>query len=132
MEKFDVNDATAVAPSEQSITAGEVYDFAVLKQLCRDVGEELIPELLSGFEDDLQQDAQTIPMLREAEDVVTLTRTAHSLKSSAATFGAHRLSAIALTIETLGRQDLLDALYDALLELLSEMGLAPKHLPKSP
>jgi HPt (histidine-containing phosphotransfer) domain-containing protein len=103
-----------------------------LKQVCRDVGEELIPELLSGFEEDLQQHLQTIPTLREAEDVVTLTRAAHSLKSFAATFGTHRLSAIALTIETFGRQDLLDALYEALPELLSEMGLGLKHLPKSP
>ena len=102
-----------------------------MKQVCRDVGEELIPELLSGFEEDLQQHLQTIPTLREAEDVVTLTRAAHSLKSFAATFGTHRLSAIALTNETLGRQDLLDALYDALPELLIEMGLALKHLPKS-
>lgn len=121
-----------VAADGRPIPAGaQVYDLAVLERLGSDVGEELIPELLAGFEEDLQQHLEAIPRLREAGDTVTLTRTAHSLKSSSATFGACRLSAIALVVEMHGRQEAFDALYAALPELLSEMHLALQHSPRA-
>lgn len=134
---MDKPEATCATSAPKSADDGvndafdaDVYDMTVLKRLGHDVGEELIPELLAGFAEDLQQHLDSIPRLRESADSATLTRVAHSLKSSAATFGANELSDAARTVETHGREGASDDMYAALPHLVAEMQKALLHMPR--
>lgn len=79
-------------PDAQAGVLGE----AVLEQLARDLGPDLLAEVVGQFLDETTERAGRIAV--EA-DPAALAREAHTLKSTAATFGASRLSAAGLGLE---------------------------------
>ena len=94
------------------MTVPEVIDRAVLRALLATVGDdpEFLAELIDSYFDDT---ATLIPALRGATrdgDAEALRRSAHSLKSNSATFGATALAALCQDLETRARDgDLVDA-----------------------
>jgi PAS domain S-box-containing protein len=78
-----------------------VLDTGVFEQLARDTSPEIVPKMLAAFS---QETAGRIDTLKQLADAGAasheqLQREAHTLKSSAATFGATELHAIARDVE---------------------------------
>jgi len=71
-------------------------DGAVLDQLARDLPPDLLPVVLGEF---VAETLARAGRIAAGADTGTLAREAHTLKSTAATFGAARLSAAALELE---------------------------------
>ncbi|WP_448192196.1 PAS-domain containing protein [Azospirillum sp. sgz301742] len=86
-----------VAEEAEDGPAADTLDAEVLEQLARDLDQELLADVIRQFVDETQARAGRIA---EAEDdVKVLAQEAHTLKSTAGTFGAKRLSAAALQLE---------------------------------
>jgi HPt (histidine-containing phosphotransfer) domain-containing protein len=80
--------------------------LTALKDLAADVGSEGVAEILDLF---LTDSAELVGVLRHAAergDAAGIARAAHSLKSTAATVGAHLLAEHCLEVERLGRAGL--------------------------
>lgn len=77
-------------------TADSVLDPEVLGQLAQDLGDELLGEVLRQFVAETMQRVERIATL---SDAAALTREAHTLKSTAGTFGARCLCACARALE---------------------------------
>lgn len=71
-------------------------DEDVLVQLARDLGPEDLPRFMAGF---LAEAAHKAARITQAGSSAEIEREAHSLKSSAGTFGAFRLAVQAAAIE---------------------------------
>jgi len=94
----------AVAIREEDDDREPVVDHRVLDQLAEETGKETMPMLVEVFVADCRARIGRIRDAVAAEDREALQREAHSLVSSAATFGAMRLSAQARAIEVACRQ----------------------------
>lgn len=79
-----------------------LLDSAVLGQLRTDVGADAMPVLMDALRRELSTSSATIVSAIEAADFALLETTAHALKSSSASFGAMRLSAVCLKLELAG------------------------------
>jgi PAS domain S-box-containing protein len=99
-----------------------IIDTAVFVQLARDTSEEIVPKMLTAFCKETRGRINALKQLGESEttDFEQLQREAHTLKSSAATFGATELQRIAGDVESACRNDeqagvreMLDALIDS-------------------
>ncbi|MBP2229730.1 CheY-like chemotaxis protein/HPt (histidine-containing phosphotransfer) domain-containing protein [Azospirillum agricola] len=75
---------------------GGVLDPEVLTQLAQDLGAELLGEVLRQFVAETRERVERIAGL---SDLALLTREAHTLKSTAGTFGARSLCAAARALE---------------------------------
>lgn len=98
--------------------ADKIIDLGVYQTLVEMVGEDFIGEMLEAF---LTEGAQFLTDLSQAldgQDAELFRRSAHSLKSNAATFGALNLSDMAKELEMLARDNQLDNV-DGKLEPLS-------------
>ena len=84
--------------------AKSVVDQGVFDALKQMVGEDFIGELLDTFLDDAPQLIAALGKALEARDAEAFRRSAHSLKSNAASFGAKTLSEQAKALELLGRE----------------------------
>jgi HPt (histidine-containing phosphotransfer) domain-containing protein len=73
------------------------FDPSVFRGLCSELGNEDAAEVLQAFLDDTPR--KMAVMTSEATDRPSIKRAAHSIKSSAATFGFTKLSALARDIE---------------------------------
>ena len=82
-----------------------VLDAAVLSELNGSVGgdREFVVELIGTFLADGAEQVMAIDAAVAAGDAQALVRPAHTLKSSSATLGASRLSAMARALEMAGR-----------------------------
>ena len=107
------------------------FDLSVLHRLAQDVGEDVIPILLEGFEEDLHRQPEELQGLADSGDLETLTRAVHTIKGSAATFGAKRLSEAAMAVETVGREGDLDGARALLPALLAAVEAAKPCVPKN-
>jgi CheY-like chemotaxis protein len=104
------------APSPPSTPAArvealQVLDPGALAQLRVTLGsqaDQLLPELIEGFCADGNRLLAEARQALQAENAGDLHRAAHSLKSTAATFGAMALSAVARELEQLARDGVLD------------------------
>ena len=78
-----------------------VLDAGVFEQLARDTSPEVVPKMLAAFSQETQGRIDTLKQLADAggTDQEQLQREAHTLKSSAATFGATELQEIAQDVE---------------------------------
>ncbi|CAO3414709.1 response regulator [Azospirillum doebereinerae] len=85
----------ASAP-DTAVVADGVLDREVLAQLERDLGPELLAEVLRQFVDET---LERVAQIAGQADLAALTREAHTLKSTAGTFGAHALCAAARALE---------------------------------
>ena len=88
----------ASAPLERVMTVSPL-DPEILAQLVEDVGEEALPVLLGSFLDEIDRQMATIKDGLAANDRASGERGAHSLKSTAGTFGALDLQAHMHAIE---------------------------------
>lgn len=79
------------------MTDAPAFDKDVLRQLVSELGEEDTTEVLMAFLEDTQRKVDL--MLADAANAVLIRQEAHAIKSSAATFGFARLSALAFELE---------------------------------
>ena len=94
--------------------AKSVVDQSVFEDLKQMVGEDFIGELLDTFLEDAPQLIAALGKAFESGDADAFRRSAHSLKSNAASFGAKELSEQAKALELLGREGRLDHVADQL------------------
>ena len=91
-----------------------VLDQTVLDQLRDDTGgdEAFIVELVETYIAEGAANVEGMVAAAEAGDAAAIVRPAHTLKSSSASLGAMRLSAICRAIEEAGREARSDGLVD--------------------
>ena len=86
-----------------------LLDMNVFHNLKDSTGADFILELLSAFFEDAENQMEQMRTSMATQDVETFRRAAHSLKSNAATFGAMELSSLARELETMARNENLEA-----------------------
>jgi CheY-like chemotaxis protein/HPt (histidine-containing phosphotransfer) domain-containing protein len=74
-------------------------DIAVLEQLRHDLDEVVLPDLIGAFLAEARQRSRHMADAAAASDLQVIEREAHTLKSSASTFGAVRLAQAVRTLE---------------------------------
>jgi HPt (histidine-containing phosphotransfer) domain-containing protein len=85
-----------------------VIDLNVLNQLKESAGEDFVSELLDAFFEDAPKQFAALRSALAAKDAETFRRTAHTLKSNGATFGALEFAGLAGELEKLGRENNLE------------------------
>jgi HPt (histidine-containing phosphotransfer) domain-containing protein len=87
-----------------------VVDESVLQEVLDATGgdRDFVRELIDTYLADSPEQLGAITAAIDADDAATLVRPAHTLKSSSATVGAMRLSAVARELEMAGRSGLLE------------------------
>ncbi|MBP2300442.1 response regulator [Azospirillum picis] len=80
---------------------GEVLDHDVLAQLAQDLDADLLEDVLRQF---VAETRERVERMAAAADTAILMREAHTLKSTAGTFGARALCAAARTLEAACRE----------------------------
>ncbi|WP_158047566.1 PAS-domain containing protein [Skermanella pratensis] len=88
------NPGVAAEPAE-----AELLDTGVLDQLRHDLDETILPDLIDAFLSEARGRVQRIAAAAAAGVLATVAREAHTLKSSAGTFGAVRLADAVRAIE---------------------------------
>jgi two-component system sensor histidine kinase/response regulator len=93
-------------------------DRSVLAELMASTGDDLafVRELVETYLSDTPTQLDGIAEAVAADDAEALVRPAHTLKSSSATVGAMRLSAVARELEMSGRSGALDGTTRAALD----------------
>lgn len=110
--------------------AKSVVDQTVFDALKEMVGEDFIGELLDTFLEDAPQLIAALGKALEAGDAEAFRRSAHSLKSNAASFGAKVLSEQAKALEMVGREGHLDHAQSQLETLSAEYQKVAQALKK--
>ena len=95
-------------------------DELIFKDLKEMVGEDFIGELIDTFLEDAPKLIQDLQHSLAKRDIETFRRSAHSLKSNSATFGAKNLSEQAKELEMLAREQRLDAVGEKITVLQKE------------
>jgi len=103
----DLPDSGAAVEPEADGAA--LIDQAILDQFAEDVGEDILPELITAFIEDTLQRLEALQQPPDAANRETLGREAHSLKGSAGTVGGMRLFEAAREAEELFEQNELEA-----------------------
>jgi len=87
-----------------------ILDASVLAELLSSTGDDpaFVRELLETYLAETPEQLGAIDSAVEADDAEALVRPAHTLKSSSATLGAMRLSALGRELEMAGRSGALD------------------------
>lgn len=119
---------------DDSITEKPSLDERVLQQLRRDLGEEegqsgTLAMLLGDFKTDA---VKLIVEMRRAiaeNDARLLQRSAHTLKSNSAMFGAVRLSAMNKKIEEMGRECIFEGVTEKIASVEAEFERVKALLP---
>jgi two-component system, sensor histidine kinase and response regulator len=88
-----------------------IVDERVLAELMASTGDDIafVRELVETYLADTPTQLEAMTAAVDADDADALVRPAHTLKSSSATVGAMRLSAVARELEMAGRSGGLDA-----------------------
>ena len=87
-----------------------VVDESVLAEVLESTGNDMdfVRELIETYLADSPAQLEAMAEAVTAEDAASLVRPAHTLKSSSATLGAMRLSAVARELEIAGRSGVLE------------------------
>lgn len=91
-------EATAISSGETS-PDNQVLDINMLHQLGEDTEIALLPELIETYVNNARERIVTISRATTKNDVEAIEHEAHALKSSSATFGAVRVSKLAMDLE---------------------------------
>jgi PAS domain S-box-containing protein len=91
--------AQAITAAEPTSQPSQVLDINTLEQLARDTSPEMLPRMLAAFREETNSRVQAISRHLSPPAVEQLQREAHSLKSSAGTFGAFNLQQLTLELE---------------------------------
>jgi histidine phosphotransfer protein HptB len=111
--------AIDVGGSMNNALSTEVCDRAILEEL-REEGNVLLIELVGLFQEELNQSLPELARALAAADYSAVARIAHTLKGSAATFGAEHLQQLAAEINQAASGAALDRVSELLPEMLSE------------
>jgi PAS domain S-box-containing protein len=90
--------AIPVAPVNEP-QKDDVLDIAVLEQLKHDLDEVVLPDLIDAFVSEARQRSRRMAEAAATGNLAIIEREAHTLKSSAGTFGAARLMRAVQTME---------------------------------
>jgi HPt (histidine-containing phosphotransfer) domain-containing protein len=85
-----------------------VIDQTTYDDLKKLVGEDYIGELVETFFEEAPGLLDEMRLASDGGDTEAFRRSAHSLKSNGASFGATRLESLARDLEDMGRDDRLD------------------------
>ena len=120
--------ATTAAP--RAVEDGPV-DRTVLARLAEGSGgdADFVAELIEQFVADAPSLATAAREGMEAGDLVTARRAAHTLKTNAATFGAHRLVEICRDLEAAAKRGSLDDARPLVDAMISELDAALQAVP---
>ncbi|WP_203099793.1 PAS-domain containing protein [Skermanella rosea] len=91
--------AEAASPGAGGAAASELLDTGVLDQLKHDLDETILPDLIDAFLSEARGRVQRIVDGAAGDALPVVAREAHTLKSSAGTFGAVRLADAVRAIE---------------------------------
>jgi PAS domain S-box-containing protein len=91
---------------EPALQSQQVLDINALEQLARDTSPQTLPRMLEIFREETSSRVQTITEKLSPIAVEQLQSDAHTLKSSAGTFGAFELQQLALDVELACRNGL--------------------------
>jgi len=122
--------AQAVTAEEAESQAQQVLDISTLEQLARDTSPELLPRMLAAFRTEAASRVQAISEHLTPPAVEQLQREAHSLKSSAGTFGAFDLQQLTLEMELACRNGQLDHIEEtarSITEAWDQVSIALDH-----
>jgi len=118
-----------------NLDGAPVIDHGVIDELRAATGDDqaFIVELVETYVSEGAASMDSLAAAAEAGDCAAIVRPAHSLKSTSASLGAMRLSAICRSIEEAGRDDRADTLredaelarttWDATLAAFTDAGL---------
>jgi PAS domain S-box-containing protein len=98
--------------ADAALQPSQVLDIKTLEQLARDTSPEMLPRMLAAFRAEAISRVQAISEHLSPPAVEQLQREAHSLKSSAGTFGAFDLQQLAHKLEHACRNDQLGDVED--------------------
>ncbi|MFO0333424.1 MAG: ATP-binding protein [Pseudomonadota bacterium] len=119
METQAIELAKFKRPGVAADEASGLLDVAALDRLALDVGHERLPEMVRIFVRELAKRERRVRSARGHSDLEALARESHALKSSAATFGAARLRAVAERLNEAARDRRTGAALAAADELLA-------------
>lgn len=107
---------------------GETLDTSALDTL-RELGDDaFVRELVDDFATSMEEYLPSLRVAAQEGDAQTVYRTAHTVKSSSASLGAMRVSALAARIEQAGRGGALDGVAAAIEALANESAIAVARL----
>jgi len=104
-----------------------VIDINTFNALKESTGDDFIIELINTFLEDTPSQLEQLRNALAAQDAEAFRRAAHTIKSNAATFGAHQLAAQARELEMMGRENnlatgnQLQALEEAAEQVMNEL-----------
>lgn len=108
--------------AEAATTDGSpVVDEIILKQLRQDAGEQVVPQLIEVFLNELNSRVERICEAQAGDDRSVIAKEAHALKSSAGSFGAMRLHFLAKDLEMAARDEQAETV-TALVSRLPDVG----------
>jgi PAS domain S-box-containing protein len=118
LRTMDVDTDTKETTVDQ--TTSQALDTTVFDQLARDTSEEILPLMLEAFCRETRGRIENLGQLDKGDalDADQLQREAHTLKSTAATFGATELNRIARDVEAACRDGRLDEAREMLAALI--------------
>jgi CheY-like chemotaxis protein/PAS domain-containing protein/HPt (histidine-containing phosphotransfer) domain-containing protein len=127
----DISDVAAALAAPVNPPQDDALDLAVLEQLKHDLDEIVVPDLIDAFLDEARERSRRIVEAIAVGNFTIIEREAHTLKSSAGTFGAARLARAVLAIEQTCREADMEAtgrLSDMILALVEEASDAYRAL----
>ncbi len=123
MQHVTSKDEFAKAEENSSIQSrinAEIFNIRAINNI-REVelqtGRSLLPSILDGFRDQMQEKLVEISDNVKHSDSDKLYRTAHAIKSMSANIGAEKVRAISADIETCGRSGYIDNVPDSIVAL---------------
>ncbi len=119
---------TAAGGSSHS---GESLDLAAFERLYQTLGrrvDQMLPALVQSFFKDAEQMQSFMQQALEEKNLELLRRSAHTLKSNSATFGATRLQKLSLEVEQKARSGLFEEIAPLLPQIREEFSRASAAL----
>jgi CheY-like chemotaxis protein len=112
-----------VDPPVEGVPPADVLHQATVAELAM-LGPDVLAEVVALFRDEAPGLVETLRTAYAAGDAAALSRTAHTLKGSAAVVGAVRVADLARRADEAGRQRVLDIVPDLLERLAGETAVA--------
>ena len=123
----------APRPAAKPVAVETGFDPTVIELLIGDLGDRaaaMVPALVDDFFENAADLVATIRRGVDHRDADEVIRAAHTLKSTAAAFGAEGLSQLSARVEALGRQGAIDEVGDLVDALAAEFEEVQAHLRK--
>jgi HPt (histidine-containing phosphotransfer) domain-containing protein len=106
----------------------QIIDIPTFEDLKTAMGEDFIGELIDTYLDETPQLIAELQQALARADDDTFRRSAHSIKSSSAAFGAHSFSAQARELELMGKHGTLEGAAPKVACLVADYGNVERRL----